>query len=96
MRESRCAVRDHPDYDLGYDGLAVTLAKSGRAKEAIPFHQKAISLSPKEPSYYYNLALSYLILGDTAGAVEQQKKLQELAPEVASYLADVIVKRQMR
>jgi tetratricopeptide (TPR) repeat protein len=92
----RWLVRDYPDYDLGYDGLAVALTKSGQAKEAIPFHKKAISLSPKEPSFYYNLALSYLVLGDTAGAVEQQKKLQELAPEVASYLANVIVKHQLR
>ena len=62
----RTLIRDHPDYDPAYDGLAVALSKSGRAKEAIPFHQKAISLSPNEPSYYYNLALSYLILGDTS------------------------------
>jgi tetratricopeptide (TPR) repeat protein len=92
----RLLVRDHPDYDLGYDGLAVTLAKSGRASEAVPFHQKAISLSPNEPSYYYNLALSYLILGDTPKALEQQKKLQALAPEIAEYLASVIIKKQMR
>lgn len=92
----RILVRDQPNYDLGCDGYAVTLAKSGRAKEAIPFHQKAISLNPKEPSYYYNLALSYLIVGDTANALEQQKKLQELAPEVASQLASVIVKHQLR
>jgi tetratricopeptide (TPR) repeat protein len=92
----RVLVRDHPEYDLGCDGYAVTLAKSGRAKEAIPFHQKAISLNPQEPSYYYNLALSYLIIGDTAKAVEQQKKLQEMAPEVANQLASVIVKHQLR
>lgn len=39
-------IRDHPDYALGYDGMAVTLAKSGRAREAIPLHEKAISLEP--------------------------------------------------
>jgi len=92
----RMLVRDRPDYDLGLDGLAVTLAKSGRANEAIPFHQKAISLNPQEPSYYYNLALSYLILGETEKALEQQKILRELAPEVANQLASVIVKKQMR
>ncbi len=92
----RILVRDQPNYDLGCDGYAVTLAKSGRGREAIPFHQRAISLNPNEPSYYYNLALSYLIVGDTARALEQQKKLQELAPEVASLLASVIVKHQLR
>jgi protein O-GlcNAc transferase len=39
-------IRDHPDYALGYDGMVVTLAKSGRAREAIPLHEKAISLEP--------------------------------------------------
>jgi superkiller protein 3 len=92
----RLLVRDRPEYDLGYDGLAVTLSKSGRPREAITFHQKAISLNPKEPSYYYNLALSYLILGETEKALEQQKLLQSIAPEVANQLASVIVKKQMR
>jgi len=92
----RLLVRDRPDYDLGYDGLAVTLSKSGRARDAITLHQKAISLNSKEPSYYYNLALSYLILGETEKAVEQQKLLQDIAPEVANQLASVIVKKQMR
>jgi Flp pilus assembly protein TadD len=92
----RLLVRDNPDYDLGLDGLAVTLAKSGRAAEAIPFHEKAIGLNPQEPSYYYNLALSYLLAGYTEKALEQQKKLQVLAPEVANRLASVILKKQMR
>lgn len=91
----RLLVRDRPDYDLGFDGLGVTLAKSGRAKEAIPFHQKAISLNSQEPSYYYNLGLSYLISGDTTKALEQQQKLQRMSPEIANRLASAIVKRQM-
>ena len=91
----RILIRDHPDYDLGYDALAVALSKSGRAKEAIPFHEKAISLNPQEASYYYDLALSYLILGNTTKAVEQQQKLQQLDPRMAERLASVIVKRQL-
>ncbi len=92
----RVLVRDRPDYDLGLDGLAVTLTKSGRPIEAIPFHQKAISLNPQEPTYYYNLGLSYLIAGQTEKALEQQKKLQSLAPDVANRLASAIVKKQMQ
>jgi tetratricopeptide (TPR) repeat protein len=92
----RLLVRDRPEYDLGYDGLAVTLSRAGRAREALMFHQKAISLNPREPSYYYNLALSYLIVGETEKALEQQKILRELAPEVANQLASVIIKKQMR
>lgn len=91
----RLLVRDRPDYDLGFDGLAVTVARAGRPREAIPLHQKAIALNPREPSYYYNLGISYLISGDTPKAVEQQEILQRLAPEVAERLASAIVKRQM-
>src|SRR5437763_9265297 len=43
----RLLIRDHPDFALAYDGLAVSLSKSGRARDAIPLHQRAISLEPK-------------------------------------------------
>src|SRR5262245_49772183 len=50
----RIIIRDNPNFALAYDGLAVSLSKSGRATEAIPVHQKAISLDAKDPSFYYN------------------------------------------
>ena len=91
----RNLIKSHPEYSLGYDGLAVTLSKAGRAKEAIVFHEKAISLSPREPSYYFNCAISYLILKNTAKALEQQEILKQIDPAIADRLASVIVKRQM-
>ncbi|HXD34552.1 MAG TPA: tetratricopeptide repeat protein [Pyrinomonadaceae bacterium] len=92
----RVLVRERPNYDLGFDGLAVTIARAGRPREAISFHQKAITLNPREPSYYYNLGLSYLMAGDTAKAGEQQQRLLKIAPELADRLASAIVKRSMR
>lgn len=89
-------IKNAPDYPLAYDGLAVTLSKSGRASEAIPYHEKAISLNPNDASYYFNLGISYLMLGNTAKAVEQQEKLKKLDPRIADQLASVIVKRQLR
>jgi tetratricopeptide (TPR) repeat protein len=91
----RNLIKNNPDYSLAYDGLAVTLSKAGRAKEAIAFHEKAIALDPREPSYYFNCAISYLMLGNTAKALEQQEKLKALDPAVADRLASVIVKHQM-
>jgi tetratricopeptide (TPR) repeat protein len=91
----RTLIKNNPAYSLSYDGLAVTLSKAGRAKEAIAFHLKAIALDPREPSYYYNCAISYLMLGNTAKALEQQEKLKALDPAVANRLASVIVKHQM-
>jgi tetratricopeptide (TPR) repeat protein len=90
----RILIRDHPDFPLAYDGLAVTLSKSGRGREAIPLHQKAISLSPTDPSFYYNFAISYLVLGDMQRAQEQQQKLRDLNPAMAEHLGSVIAKHQ--
>jgi tetratricopeptide (TPR) repeat protein len=91
----RNLIKSNPAYSLGYDGLAVTLSKAGRAKDAIVFHEKAIALSPREPSYYFNCAISYLMLKNTAKALEQQEALKEIDPAIADRLASVIVKRQM-
>jgi tetratricopeptide (TPR) repeat protein len=91
----RSLIKNNPRYSLAFDGLAVTLSKAGRAKEAIAFHEQAIALDPREPSYYYNYAISYLMMGNTAKAIEQRDKLKTLDPAIADRLASVIVKHQM-
>jgi protein O-GlcNAc transferase len=90
----RILIRDHPDFALGYDGMAVTLSKSGRAREAIPYHQKAITLSPNDPSFHFNFALSYLILGDLKNAQEQQQQLQAIDPNMAQHLATAMARQR--
>ena len=89
----RILIRDFPDFALAYDSLAVSLSKSGRAREAVPFHEKAISLAPKDPSFYFNFSLTYLMLGDTKRAQEQQQKLRALDPAMAEHLAGMIARR---
>jgi tetratricopeptide (TPR) repeat protein len=91
----RNLIKSYPKYSLGYDGLAVTLSKAGRAKEAMAFHEKAIALTPDEPSFYFNYAISNLMIGNTAKAMEQQEKLKTLDPVIAERLASVIVKQQL-
>ncbi len=91
----RNLIKSFPKYALGYDGLAVTLSKAGRAKEAMAFHEKAIALQPNEPSLYFNYAISNLMIGNTAKAMEQQDKLKAIDPVIAERLASVIVKKQM-
>jgi len=88
----RHLIQDKPEYSLAYDGLAVTLSKSGRAAEAIPFHEKAISLNPRDGSFYYNLAISYLIMGNQIKAREQEERLRQIDPQIAGRLASVINK----
>jgi Flp pilus assembly protein TadD len=91
----RSLLKSNPGYALGYDGLAVTLSKAGRAREAMALHEKAIQLAPREPSFYFNYAISNLMVGNTAKAMEQQQKLKAINPVVAEQLASVIIKRQM-
>jgi len=91
----RTLIKNNPQYSLAYDGLAVTLSKAGRPKEAIAFHEKAIALAPQDASYYFNLGISYLMMGNAAKASEQQEKLKAIDPVIANRLASVIVKRQM-
>ena len=88
----RILIRDHADFPLAYDSLAVALSKSGRAREAVTFHQKAISLNPKDPSFYYNAAITYLVLGDFKRAQELQQQLTALDPNMAQHLAALITR----
>lgn len=90
----RILIRDYPDFALAYDAMAVTLSKSGRSREAIPFHQKATTMSPKDPSFHYNFAISYLMLGDVKNAQEQQQQLQAIDPNMAQHLATAIARRR--
>src|ERR1043165_3837282 len=90
----RILIRDHPDFALAYDSLAVTLSKSGRAREALPFHQKAINLNPNDPSFYYNSAVSFVMLGDLKNAEEQKQRLQALDPAMAAHLAAIIARHR--
>jgi tetratricopeptide (TPR) repeat protein len=90
----RILIRDFPDFALAYDSLAVSLSKSGRAREAVPFHEKAISLAPGDPSFYFNYSLTCLMLGGVKRAQEQQQKLRALDPAMAERLATMIAKRQ--
>lgn len=90
----RILIRDHPDFALAYDGMAVTLSKSGRSREAIPFHQKAVTMSPGDPGFHFNFAISYLMLGDVKNAQEQQQQLQAIDPNMAQHLATAIARRR--
>jgi Flp pilus assembly protein TadD len=90
----RILIRDFPDFALAYDSLAVSLSKSGRAREAVPFHEKAISLVGNDPSFYYNFSITYLVLGDVRKAQQQQQRVRSLDPAMAEHLAGVIAKHQ--
>jgi tetratricopeptide (TPR) repeat protein len=90
----KIVIREHPDFPLAYDSLGVTLSKSGRPREAIAYHQKAIMLNPGDPTFHYNAAVSYLMLGDIRNAQEQKRQVEKMDPAMAEHLAVMIAKRQ--
>jgi tetratricopeptide (TPR) repeat protein len=90
----RILIRDHRDFALGFDSLAVVLSRTGRASEAIQLHERAIGLNPNDPSFYYNYGVSCMVLGDVRKAQEQQKRLRDLDPAMAEQLATVIAKHK--
>ncbi|MEO7971584.1 MAG: tetratricopeptide repeat protein, partial [bacterium] len=71
-----------------------TRSWSAIIRDAIPLHEKAISLSPDSPFFYYNLGVSYLFLGNTEKALEQKEKLLQLDPLAANRLAILIARQQ--
>jgi adenylate cyclase len=62
--------------------LGIILRFSGRAKEAIPMHERAIRLNPMPPaSYFYQLALSYTFIGEFEKAIAICKKALPKNPD---------------
>ena len=41
-------------------------------------------MNPEDPSFYYNLAISYLILGNTEKALMQQEKLKAIGVKIVT------------
>ena len=68
---------------------ATFLMRNGEAKQAIEAYQKAIKnkkrtlFFAKEPSVYNNLGQAYLYAEEYAPAVENFKKVIEMAPDIA-------------
>jgi tetratricopeptide (TPR) repeat protein len=68
------ALKHYPDFEDALIGRARVLIAEGRAEQAIPLLQKAISSSPGNEVSYYQLSVAYGRLGNAA---EQQKAIAE-------------------
>ncbi len=62
--------------------LAVSFAKQGQIKEALPWFEKAASLDPKNASYIYDLGSTYFRLGDNIRGNENYAKAKLLQPNI--------------
>ena len=66
---------------------SVELQNSGNFQEAITTYLAAISISPNNPSLYYNLGTAYQASGDLTNAQLQYKKAIELDKSNQSYVS---------
>lgn len=69
----------NPDWRI-ISARGTVLAKQGRYREAVPFYEKALSLSPEQPSTLNNLAMAYAMEGE----VDKAEPLLKHAASVGS------------
>jgi TolB-like protein/DNA-binding winged helix-turn-helix (wHTH) protein len=73
LAELETAIALNPCLALGYCGLGDSLAYEGRIREAIPYFQRAIELSPYDPlrwAFYSYRALAHLFAGEFDAALD--------------------------
>lgn len=81
-----------PDWRV-VSARGTAMAKQGRHKEAIEFYERALQLSPDQPSILNNLALAYAMNGEAPRAEETLRKAAAnggASPKVKQNLALVL------
>jgi tetratricopeptide (TPR) repeat protein len=84
------ALRARPDYAEAYNGLGVSYAREGMYLKAIHVFEQALRIKPEFGKAHFNLGLSYLVLGDEEAAMLQHDYLEQLDPELAERLYDLM------
>jgi len=59
-------------------------------EESIEAYKQGVKINPDDADAYYNLGLVYVLSNDRASALEQHKILENLDPEMANRLFDLI------
>lgn len=79
-----------------FSNFGITLRKIKAGELALKYHQKALSLSPAEPNIMFNLARTYLILGNLPAAKSYIEFVLARNPnlKVGQLLKDYIDKNQ--
>ena len=82
----------NPDWKV-ISARGTVLAKQGRYKDALPFYERALALSPNQPSILNNLALASAMSGDAKKAEDMLRQVAEKgdsSPKVKQNLALVL------
>ncbi len=81
-----------PDWRV-ISARGTVFAKQGKFKDAIPFYEKALALSPNQPSVLNNLAMAQAMTGDAKsaeGLLRQASATDGSSPKVQQNLALVL------
>lgn len=85
-------IPEKPDWRV-ISARGTVLAKQGQHKAAIPFYERALSISPNQPSVLNNLAMATAMSGDAQKAEEILRQIAQLngaPPKVNQNLALVL------
>jgi tetratricopeptide (TPR) repeat protein len=88
----REAIKLNPKEARAYLGLGRLNAAQERVDDSIAAFKKAIELKPKMAEAYFNLGVIYFATGKKEAALEQQRALQNLNPELSKRLKDLMEK----
>jgi protein O-GlcNAc transferase len=82
---------ESPEVDFTYLAAAA-YSQLGRHEDAIAAYQRVLSERPNFVKARYNLAVSYILTGDRAEALAQQRELRKLSPDKAAKLDALLTK----
>jgi tetratricopeptide (TPR) repeat protein len=85
----RAVLAIAPDYANGYHGLGCALQRLSKHHEAIVAFREAIDKDPHNPLVYYNLAISYLALGELQDALVSARRAARLGPDDAGFVGSL-------
>jgi Flp pilus assembly protein TadD len=77
----QAAIAKNPDDAESFSNLGQVLVREGKAEEALPYFDRAISLIPQRWAYRFNRARALGIVGRTADAVAGYRDAQQLFPD---------------
>ena len=67
----------------GYNNLGTVYFRTKKYADAAASFKEAVKLKPDYSEAHYNLALSYVALGDRKNALDEYSKLKTLDPKLA-------------
>lgn len=81
-------LQRNPTCGLAYNNFATEFSRRQEYSRALPYFEKAVTLSPNEPFAHSNLSITYFYVGDFTRALEhgfQAVTLGPLTPQSALY-----------